>query len=144
MALKVELKPGEQVIIGESVITNGGPRAKLYIEGNAPILREKDIMRAENATSPAQRIYLLVQLMYLSNSIEELQDQYFEQVNQIVKAAPSTLSYLSNISDAILADDLYGALKRAKELMTYERTLIGHVSASDTSLSKSGNDDHGS
>jgi flagellar protein FlbT len=41
MALKVELKPGERIIIGNSVITNDNQRTRLFIEGDAPILRRK-------------------------------------------------------------------------------------------------------
>ena len=51
MALKVELKPHERIIIGESVITNTDQRTRLLIDGTAPILREKDIMTAERANS---------------------------------------------------------------------------------------------
>ena len=65
MALKVELKPGERFILGTSVITNDDQRTRLYIQGNAPVLREKDILTAETADTPAKRIYLAVQLMYL-------------------------------------------------------------------------------
>ena len=41
MPLKIELKPHESIIIGESLITNDGERTRFYIEGNVPILREK-------------------------------------------------------------------------------------------------------
>ena len=64
MALKVELKPGERIILGECVITNDDQRTRLLIEGKAPILREKDIMTPRRADTPAKRIYLAVQLMY--------------------------------------------------------------------------------
>ena len=66
MALKVELKPGERILIGDCVVTNSDQRTRLLIEGAAPILREKDIMTPERADSPAKRIYLAVQLMYTS------------------------------------------------------------------------------
>ena len=46
MALKVELKPSERILIGESVITNCNQRSWLVIEGASPILREKDILTA--------------------------------------------------------------------------------------------------
>ncbi len=39
---------------------------RLLIEGDTPILREKDILTGETANTPAKRIYLSVQLMYLS------------------------------------------------------------------------------
>ena len=44
MALRIELKPGERILIGESVLINSDQRATFLIEGEAPILREKDIM----------------------------------------------------------------------------------------------------
>ena len=53
MALKVELKPGERIIVGDSVITNDNQRTRLFIEGTAPILREKDILTVATANSPA-------------------------------------------------------------------------------------------
>ncbi|MFZ2468782.1 MAG: flagellar biosynthesis repressor FlbT, partial [Parvibaculum sedimenti] len=37
MALKVELKPGERFILGDSVITNDDQRTRLFVEGDAPI-----------------------------------------------------------------------------------------------------------
>ena len=55
MALKVELKPNERILIGESVITNCDQRSWLVIEGSSPILREKDILTAPRADTPAKR-----------------------------------------------------------------------------------------
>src|SRR6185503_6333107 len=66
MALKVELKPNERILIGESVVTNCNQRSSLVIEGASPVLREKDILTAQRADTPAKRIYLAVQLMYTS------------------------------------------------------------------------------
>ena len=67
MALKVELKPNERIIIGNCVITNTDQRARLLIDGDKiPILREKDILTPETADTPAKLVYLAVQLMYIS------------------------------------------------------------------------------
>jgi flagellar protein FlbT len=54
MGLKVELKPNERILIGESVITNCNQRSWLLIEGASPILREKDILTATRADTPRQ------------------------------------------------------------------------------------------
>ena len=59
MSLKIELRPGERIIIGNSVITNSDSRAKLFVDGQAPILREKDILTSETANS-AGKAYLFV------------------------------------------------------------------------------------
>jgi flagellar biosynthesis regulator FlbT len=67
MALKVELKPNERIIIGNCVITNTDQRARLLIDGDkVPILREKDIMTPEAADTVAKLVYLAVQLMYIA------------------------------------------------------------------------------
>src|SRR5690606_39672431 len=71
MSLKVELKPGERLIIGNCVITNSDQRTRLFIDGRAPILREKDILTADTANTPAKRIYLAVQLMYIEDDRSE-------------------------------------------------------------------------
>ncbi|WP_186392004.1 MULTISPECIES: flagellar biosynthesis repressor FlbT [unclassified Pannonibacter] len=134
MALKVELKPGERIIVGDSIITNDNQRTRLFIEGQAPILREKDILTPATADSPAKRIYLAVQLMYLSKDIEKIEDNYFSLVNDIILAAPSTIPYITKISNSILAGAFYKALKEAKKLIEYERTLIGHVQAGSASV----------
>ena len=136
MALKVELKPGERIIIGESVITNDNQRTRLYIEGSAPILREKDILTPETANTPAKQVYLAVQLMYLSQDVNKISDQYFSIINDILQAAPSTLPYLTRISNYILSNSLYKALREAKKLIEYESELIGNVQSGGASISK--------
>jgi len=127
MALKVELKPDERIIIGTAVIRNGGDRARLFIEGSAPILREKDILTARTANTPARRVYLAVQLMYLEGDITEHHQLYFELVNQFLGAAPSALAIVSEINNRILNGELYKALKAARDLVAYEEKLITHA-----------------
>ena len=91
MALKVELKPHERVIIGSCVVTNTDQRARLLIDGdNIPILREKDILTPETADTPAKLVYLAVQLMYISPDPQVNHGTYFNLVRDIVTAAPST------------------------------------------------------
>ena len=78
MALKVELKPHERIIIGACVITNTDQRARLLIDGdNIPILREKDILTPETADTPAKLVYLAVQLMYISPDPQVNHGTYF-------------------------------------------------------------------
>jgi flagellar protein FlbT len=136
MALKVELKPGERIIIGESVITNDNQRTRLFIEGDAPILREKDILTPDTADTPAKRVYLAVQLMYLSTDLERVKESYFTLVNDIVKAAPSTIPYVTRISNSIISGSFYKALKEARKLIEYEGTLISHVQTGSAGLSE--------
>lgn len=127
MALKVELKPGERIILGDSVITNDTQRTRLFIEGSAPILREKDIMRVDEADSPCKKIYLMVQMMYLAADPTKHNDIYFELVKDVCEAAPSTRPYVDAVNNRILTGEMYKALKEARKLVDYEQELIGHA-----------------
>lgn len=124
MALQIELKPGERIILGNSIITNDDHRTKLRIEGDAPILREPDIMRPEDATTPCERIYLTVQMMYLSEDPKEFHESYFEQMRDVCNAAPSMISHFEVINNQILTGSFYKALKKTKELIAYEKELM--------------------
>ena len=131
MTLKVELKPGERLIVGTAVIRNGDARAKLFIEGEAPILREKDILTAATADSPARKIYLAVQLMYLSQDPVDHNGLYVPLVQEFVAAAPSAAPLIAEINNRILNGDLYKALKAVKDLIAYEQELIAHATGGD-------------
>ena len=136
MALRVELKPGERLLIGESIITNGNQRAKFLIDGSAPVLREKDIMTVRRAVTPAARVYLAVQLMYTSRDPRAHHEIYFSLIRDLVQAAPSTWPYVEVINNRILTADLYNALKAARKLMNYEQELLSNAK-SGQSLRKS-------
>ena len=140
MALKVELKPGERILIGESVVTNGDQRTRLLIEGAAPILRQKDIMTPERADTPAKRIYLAVQLMYTSREPQRHHDTYFSLMRDIVQAAPSTWTLIQSINNHILTGEMYKALKEARKLIAYEEELLSNA-IRRSSLRKSGKAD---
>jgi flagellar protein FlbT len=127
MALKVELKPGERIILGDCVVTNHDQRTRLFIEGNVPILREKDILTRETADTPAKRVYLAVQLMYLSRNPTEHQEIYFLLIKDILQAAPSMAPWIDRINNKILTGSLYKAMKEARSLIEYEQELMDHA-----------------
>lgn len=127
MPLKVELKPGERIIVGTAVIRNGDQRARFYIEGEAPILREKDIQTAATADTPAKKIYFAVQLMYLKGDLEGHNEHYFPLIQDFLLAAPSSMPVIAEINNCILSGDLYKALKASKQLIAYEQELISHA-----------------
>ena len=140
MTLKVELKPGERIILGDCVVTNTDQRTRLLIEGVAPILREKDIMTPERANTPAKRIYLAVQLMYTSRDPQQHHELYFSLMRDIVQAAPSTWQTVQAINNHILTGEMYKALKETKKLIAYEEELLANASRG-TSVRKSSKTD---
>ena len=83
MPLRVELKPFERIVIGETVIINSGTRTSFLIDGEAPILRERDTVTAETANTPARRVYFCVQMMYLKNDIPRYRASYLGFVREL-------------------------------------------------------------
>jgi flagellar protein FlbT len=128
MALKVTLKPGERVIIGGAVITNGDSTTNLIIENTVPVLRQKDIITKEQADTPSKRIYLAIQLMYVDGTnLSTHHNTYWSLVRDVLKAAPGTLSIIDRMNDFILGSRYYKALKVAKKLIEYEEEAIRHA-----------------
>lgn len=127
MALKVEIKPGERIIVGDALIKNDGNRARLFIEGDAPILREKDILRPEAANSPCQKLYFFIQMMYLAVDPRKHHELYFQIIRDLQTAAPSMTVYVDRINNLILTGSYYKALKETRKLIAYEKELIDHA-----------------
>jgi flagellar biosynthesis repressor protein FlbT len=124
MALKVVLKPFERIIIGKSLITNSETRTTFLIDGEAPILREKDILTAETANTPVKRLYLCIQMMYLENDIPKYQDLYMGFVKDLLEAAPSFRPSIETASKLILGGSLYSSLKEIRKLIAREEELL--------------------
>ena len=128
MPLKITLKPHERMIVGGAVITNGNTRCDLLIENKVSILRQKDIMSEKDADSPCRKIYFTIQLIYIDEeNLIEHHNTYWKLVQDIVKAAPSMLALIDQISEHILNNKYYQALKLARKLIDYEQEIIDHV-----------------
>ena len=74
-------------------------------------------------------MYLLIQMMYLSKSPEDLHEDYFKSVRELQNAVPSMSVVFMNINDHIMSDNYYKALKEAKRLLSYEEELLNHATA---------------
>lgn len=127
MALVIDLKPGEKILIGEAVITNDGQRSRLHIAGDSPILREKDVMQEEEACTPCRKVYFLIQCMYLSRTPREYHEKYFSLLREIQKASPSCAIFFMQINEQIINGSYYKAMKLGKELIQHETELMSHA-----------------
>ena len=127
MALVIDLKPGEKILIGNAVITNDSQRTRLHIAGEAPIMREKDVMQEEKADTPCKKIYFILQCMYLARNPREYHQKYFEMVKEVQHASPSCAFFFLRINEHIIEGHYYKALKLARELIEHERELLDNA-----------------
>ncbi|MEN6468168.1 MAG: flagellar biosynthesis repressor FlbT [Smithella sp.] len=135
MALKITLKPCEKFILGGAVIANGDAKSTFVVENDVPILREKDIMTLASANTPCKRIYFAIQLMYVDGkNLPEHHKTFWELVKDVARAAPSRKPVLQEISEKILDERYYQALKLTKKLIEYEQEVIDRVRTANRSL----------
>src|ERR1700712_4207552 len=124
MPLRVELKPFERIVIGETVIINSGTRTSFLIDGEAPILRERDTVTAETATTPVKRLYFCIQMMYLKNDIPRYRASYLGLLKDVRLASPASREMIEMVNNHVSAGTLYKALKEIRKLMKTEEDLV--------------------
>jgi len=132
MPLHIELEPGERVFIGESLVENAQERFLLHVIGNTPVLREKDVLNIEAANTTSKLIYIAVQLMHFSKSVEQARENYLVLVKDLIEACPSTTPYIARISAHIFLGNICDALKEARLLIEYEDQLASMALPSDS------------
>jgi flagellar protein FlbT len=133
MALKVTLKAHERIIVGGAAVKNiSGRSTVLLIENEVPLLREKEILREQEADTPCKKIYFLTQLMYVDGqNLPKLHKLYWKLAREIIEAAPSTMELFEAISDHIYNAKYYQALKLIRTLIRYEEKAITHARNAD-------------
>ncbi|MEO0878450.1 MAG: flagellar biosynthesis repressor FlbT [Pseudomonadota bacterium] len=130
MALKLTLKPNEKAIVNGAVIVNGERRAAITIVNNAHVLRERDILQPEDATTPARRIYLPIMMMLIEQGDRAAHYPEFEKRLTQFAAAVSDLEMLktcAQIAAKVANDDFYKALRLCRELIEFEQEKLDHV-----------------
>jgi flagellar protein FlbT len=130
MPLKLSLKPGEKFVLNGAVVQNGDRRGALLLQNKASVLREKDIMQFEDATTPARRIYFPVMMMYLDQSDwERYQDAFVKRLSEFMGAVhnPDVLAECVNISRQVMTKEYYKALMLCRKLIEYEDERLGNV-----------------
>ncbi len=129
MPLRLKLKPNERVIIGGAVVRNGGGRVELLIDNEVPVLRESDILSPNSVRTPCERLYLVLQLVYVdTEQVAKHLDSYRKLVAEVLEAAPSCGRFITPIEQHVESGHFYQALRSARELIHHERGLISDVS----------------
>lgn len=128
MPLKLSLKPGERFVLNGAVVQNGDRRCSLVLQNKASVLREKDIMQAEEVNSPARHVYFPVMMMYLDEAgADKYYDEFLRRMTEFmgVISNPLILAECVAISKGIMVQEYYKALMGARKLIEYEDERLG-------------------
>jgi flagellar protein FlbT len=127
MPLKIDLKAGEKFIINGAVVTVGKDGRSLVLETDAMLLRDRDVMQAEDADSPAKRIYFHIMLMYIDPDNRGVYQPIYDRLVDDL-ARGTTLGEIRTALGHIRRDVerglFYRALKTCKAIIAVETEIL--------------------
>lgn len=126
--LVIRLAPRERVLLNGAVIENGDKRTSLSIKTpNAKVLRLRDAIHPDNATTPVKRTCYMVQLILSGDSdptaLQAPVLRAIEQLSQVFRDSDSAL-HLREATTAVLDAEYYQALKSLRALLPREARLM--------------------
>ena len=133
MPLKLSLKPGEKFVLNGAVVQNGDRRTTLVLQNKASVLREKDIMQPDEASTPARRIYFPMMMMYLDDGgANRYYDEFAQRLTEFMGVIrnPEVLADCVAISKHAMAREYYKALMLCRKLIESEDERLGNVASS--------------
>ena len=133
MPLKLSLKPGEKFVLNGAVVQNGDRRTTLVLQNKASVLREKDIMQPDEASTPSRRIYFPMMMMYLEDGANNrYYDEFAQRLTEFMGVIrnPEVLADCVAISKHAMSREYYKALMMCRKLIEYEGERLGNVASS--------------
>ncbi|MEO0939519.1 MAG: flagellar biosynthesis repressor FlbT [Pseudomonadota bacterium] len=126
--LVLKLSPKERILINGAVIENGDRRSRLSIvTKDANILRLRDAIHPDEATTPVRRLCYAVQLVLSGDTAEETARtdilRRIEELSQVF-LDPDSRTTLSKASGAFVKGDVYLCLKTLRLLIPREDRLL--------------------
>lgn len=126
--LVLKLSPKERVLINGAVIENGDRRSRLSImTPGANILRLRDAIHPEEATTPVRRVCFAVQMVLSGDTPpEKAQTNLLRQIEELSQVFQDTDSrrILADASQALIEEQYYRVLKCIRGLLPREDRLL--------------------
>jgi flagellar protein FlbT len=129
VSLKIRLAPDEKIVINGALIQADG-RCSLVFLNNCSFLTEKHIMLPAEASTPARRIYFVIQNCYMAT--DEERPPLLESL--------SIKDTLDRIRELVAAGEYYPALKLSEVVMRHEDLHLGNPSWTETRRRAEGNE----
>lgn len=131
--LVLKLGPRERLLVNGAVIENGDRRARLSIlTPNANILRLRDAIHPDEATTPVRRVCYIAQLVLSGDADPEpARGQLLRGIEQLSQAFLDNDSrrLLAEAAAALDAGDVYRTLKQLRALLPREARLLAATGA---------------
>ena len=128
--LVLKLGPKERILINGAVIENGDRRSRMTImTPNAHILRLRDAIHPDEATTPVRRVCYVAQLV-LSGDADpsEIRLQLLRRIEELsqVFTDRDSRTHLAKATESLLGEHYYQCLKALRALLPREDRLLAH------------------
>jgi flagellar protein FlbT len=131
--LRISLRDGEKAILNGAVLRASG-RVTLYLENHAAVLRGRDVMRPEDADTPARQLYFACMLAYIDpENREQHQQSILALLPHVVALVNDSEAHVACVRFAHEAarGDYYKALGAARELIAFEAAATAPAADAD-------------
>jgi flagellar protein FlbT len=129
--LRITLRDGEKAIVNGAVLRAVG-RTQIAFENKVSILRGREVMQPEEATTPARQLYFATMLAYIDPANRAShQDDIVALIGGLVATLTAADARTACIAFAhdVAQDDYYRALTTARELIAFEGAADAQVQA---------------
>jgi flagellar protein FlbT len=120
--LRITLRDGEKAIVNGAVLRAVG-RTQIAVENQVSILRGREVMQPEEATTPARQLYFAAMLAYIDPANRgQHQDNVVALIGGLVATltAPEARAACIAFAHDMAIGDYYKALTAARELIGFE------------------------
>lgn len=138
MPLKVNLRAGERIIINGALIS-ADSSIGLTIHNKVTLMLERQLVRPEEATTPARRIYFAIQNAYVADPEE--QPGWIEQANRYIDeyagaiVSPPIVKKVAAIRLHLASNEYYQALRLSRELFAHDDRMLSPHGQTSTAQS---------
>lgn len=127
--LILKLRAHEQILVNGVVMQNGDRNARLIIKTpDAKILRLRDAIHPEDATTPVKRVCYIAQLAVAGETdIDTAREQLAMGIAQLSDAfgCVAGAEYLKDAVESLDENNFYSVLRSLRKLLPIEESMLG-------------------
>jgi len=129
MPLRLTLRKNEPVIVN-GVVLRTTSRTDLLVETEATVLRGSEVMKPEEATTPARRLYFACMMAYIDPAqLEKHQQALLQQLGDLMQAfeAEEAQDACVRFAENVAAGHFFKALSDCKWIIGYETEALARA-----------------
>lgn len=125
--LRISLRDGEKVVVNGAVLKAVG-RTDLVVENKVAILRGREVMKPDEATTPARQLYFHTMMAYVDPADDDgRQDRIIVALEKLMALLSSDAACAVSLAFATKVAQLqfYKALADCRQLIQLENEALG-------------------